>query len=85
MRTETMTIYTRENFGKYQKYGKWKVERIETDKTEIYRSLATDLLHKKLHKCTYIRSITDTCNYDGTRTVTTYYDNNVKRVYVVED
>ncbi len=51
---------------------------------EIYKSLAHDLTAKKLHKCTYIKSIADRCNYDGTRTITVTYDNNCRRIYIVE-
>lgn len=51
---------------------------------KIYKSLASDLLAKKVHKCTYINRICDRSNYDGTRTITVYYDNGTKSVYIVE-
>ena len=54
------------------------------DPAEIHKDLMNDLIAKKLHKCTYIRSIKDRPNYDGTRTITVYHDNGCKRVYVVE-
>lgn len=77
-RNETMTVFVKEG-------NKWIMSSVCTDKTEIYKSLSDDLLHKKIHKCSYIKSIKDMCNYDGTRTIITYYDNGVKRVYIVED
>ena len=74
---EKMTTYTKDGRA-------WTVARIETDATEIYKSLSADLIHKKLHKCKYIRSVADRSNYDGTRTVTVYYIDDVKRVYIVK-
>jgi len=78
MRNIQMTVYVKNERN-------WDVQRVVTDSAEIYKSLAEDLIHKKLHACKYITSIKDKCNYDGTRTVTTYYDNGVKREYIVED
>lgn len=78
MRDIMMTVFVKDG-------NKWDISNTCTDKVEIYKSLANDLLKKKIQKCDWIKSIKDTCNYDGTRTITTYYTNNVKRVYVVED
>ncbi|MCR4671956.1 MAG: hypothetical protein K5637_01800 [Lachnospiraceae bacterium] len=58
---------------------------IEDDPGEVYRKLARDMVAKKLHQCTYIKSIKDACNCDGTRDITITYDNNVRAVYTVED
>ena len=69
----------------YLKNGKnWKEGTTTTDQAEIYRSLANDMKAKFLHKCKYITRIADQCNYDGTRNITVYYDNNCKSVYTVE-
>lgn len=70
----------------------WSIEVNETNDTmtniinerNIYTSLASDLLAKKVHKCTYITRITDRSNYDGTRTIVVYYDNGTKSVYIVK-
>ena len=78
MREIMMTVFVKAG-------NKWNISNTNTDKTEIYKSLANDLLKKKIHKCEWIKSIKDVCNYDGTRTITTYYTNGVKRVYVVDD
>lgn len=78
MRKIQMTTYVKNE-------NKWNVHNVCTDTAEIYKSLAEDLIHKKLHACKYITSIKDECNYDGTRTITTYYDNGVKREYIVKD
>lgn len=76
MKSETMQILIKE--GKT-----WNVNRTVTDKEEIYRSLSHDMIAKKIHKATYIRSISDRCNYDGTRTITVTYDNDCKRIYTI--
>ena len=76
--TERMEIQTKVD-------KKYVTDRTVTDKTEIYEQLAKDLLHKKIHGCTYIKSIKDRTNYDGTRTVTATYDNGVRRIYVIKD
>jgi len=78
MRQIEMTIYTKNG-------ATWTQGRTTTDETEIYKSLAAGLLHKKIHKCSYIKSIKDACNYDGTRNVTVYYDNGVKALYTIAD
>lgn len=68
--------------------GKWETtytltEFDERGKENIYKSLMCQLVAKKLHKCTNIIRFTDSCNYDGTRTITVYYDNAMKYTYVV--
>ena len=69
----------------YTKDGsKWTQGYIDTDITSVYKSLASDMVHKKLHKCTYIRSIKDTpLYYNDMRRITVYFDNAVKAVYYV--
>ena len=61
----------------------WEVHHTETEKTEIYEALARDLIAKKIHHCTYIKSIKRVCNYDGTQTITVTYDNNCRSIYTV--
>ena len=56
----------------------------ETDENKIWESLAKDLIAKKLHKATWIRSVRDSSNYDGTRDITVYYDNGVRSIYTVK-
>ena len=63
---------------------KWCEVMTVTDKEDIYKSLATDIIAKKIHKCLWIKSIRDMSNYDGTRNITVYYDNDCKSVYTVE-
>lgn len=64
--------------------GKWEVSLTVTDKNEIWESLAKDLIAKKIHKATWIKSIRDNSNYDGTRNITVTYDNNVRSIYTVQ-
>ncbi|MCQ2978077.1 MAG: hypothetical protein MJ232_08690 [archaeon] len=78
MRKEQMTIEVKNGRS-------YETTRTEYNKEEIYKSLADDLLHKKIHKCTYITSIKDRCNYDGTRTIITTYNNAVRHIYIIED
>lgn len=56
----------------------------ENDESKIWESLAKDLIAKKLHKATWIRSVRDSSNYDGTRDITVYYDNGVRSIYTVK-
>ena len=56
----------------------------ETDENKIWESLAKDLIAKKLHKATWIKSVRDSSNYDGTRDITVYYDNGVRSIYTVK-
>ena len=77
---EKMIIYVRNS-----RKSKYHEERTVTDRTEIYEQLAADLLHKKIHKCTYIKSIVDINLYNGLRKICVYYDNNVMREYIVRD
>lgn len=64
--------------------GKWVDTHIENDWTLVNTALMEDLIHKKLHKCTYITKITDKPNYDGTREIIVYYKYDMRNVYTVE-
>lgn len=64
--------------------GKYQEIRRVTDPAEVEHDLMHDLIAKKLHSCTYIKSIKDRTNYDGTRTITVTYTNNVRRIYRIE-
>lgn len=63
--------------------GTYKETQRITDPEQIYRDLTHDLIASKLHKADYIKSIRDKCNYDGTRTITITYNNNVRRIYQI--
>jgi len=77
MRTISETRYTKTSKNAWEK--KFYTE----DVFEVYKDLSNDLIHKKLHNCSYITRITDESNYDGTRTITAYYTDGVKGVYIV--
>ena len=62
---------------------KWEVSHTVTNETEVYDSLAHDLINKKIHCCNYIKSIKHTPNYNGTQTITVNYDNDCKAVYII--
>jgi hypothetical protein len=64
---------------------KWETERVITEESEVYKSLAHDLIAKKIHACTYIKSIKRICNYDGTQTITVTYNNDCRSIYTVEN
>ena len=55
-----------------------------TEPAEVYKSLAKDMVNKKLCECRYITRIRRRSNYDGTETITVNYDNNIRSVYVIE-
>lgn len=67
-----------------KKGSKWEVHHTSTDEKTVYEDLAKALVSKKLHKCLYIKSIKDRCNYDGTRTITVNYDNGVRCIFNIE-
>lgn len=69
----------------FKKVGnKWEQTFKETNEDTVNKSLLHDIVAKKMHGATYIKRITENCNYDGTRTFTVFYDNNVKNVYTIE-
>lgn len=78
MREISMTTYSKSG-------RKWVETYKTTDKAYVYECLARDVCNKKIHKADYIRQIKNQCNYDGTRTYTVTYDNNVKTDYIVKD
>lgn len=78
MKTIGMKVYSK-------KGNKWIETYSTNDEHETYYSLARNLTSKYMHKATYIRSMKDVCNYDGTRTITAYYDNGVKAEYTVNE
>lgn len=68
----------------------WKIDHCligssDQVKADIYYSLSQDLINKKVCNCSYITKIVRYSNYDGTQTIKVYYDNNVMRVYVVDN
>lgn len=77
MREIKRIIYNRDN-------NKWRKVMTVTNKEDIYKSLATDIIAKKIHKCLWVKSIRDVSNYDGTRNISVYYNNSCKAVYTVE-
>lgn len=69
----------------YKKEGNaWKETYKETNKTIIYEQIARALHAKYIAKAPYIKRLIDYSNYDGTRTITIYYDNNIKDVFIVD-
>lgn len=79
MRQFQMTIFDKPLGSK----GNWHVCHVVTNREDIYRSLADDLISKKICGCLYIKRITRRNNYDGTQTINVYYDNDVMREYIV--
>lgn len=61
----------------------WKVNYTETNETEIYKSLAMDIINKKIQAAAYIKRIKRTSNYDGTQNIIVTYDNDCRAVYTV--
>lgn len=70
----------------YTKNGRnWEESYRNTNPADVYESLSLALINKKIHACTFIKSIKRTPNYDGTQTITVMYDNGVKTVYIVAE
>ena len=62
----------------------WKQGSIHTNAADVYRSLAEDLIAKKINGASYIRSIRRQQLYNGFQEITVYYSNDVKAVYTIE-
>ena len=54
-----------------------------TNCTDVYESLARDLINKKICQCSYIKSIKRTNLYNGFEKIIVTYDNNVRRTYTI--
>ena len=52
---------------------------------DVYRDLSHELINKKIHNCTYIKSIKRIPLYDGFQKIIVTYDNKMRRVYTVEN
>lgn len=59
----------------------WKVIWETDNEARVHEELMRDLVAKKLHECTYIKSIKETTDYTGYRTITVTYDNDTRRRY----
>lgn len=64
---------------------KWNERHTTEDPATVYESLSRVLRAKYIHRAAWVKRITDTTNYDGTRTITAYYDNGCKSVFTVRD
>lgn len=64
---------------------KWEEAYIDTDPASVYKDLAHDLESKYIFKSDFVTRITRRNNYDGTETITAYYNNGVKFVYTIEN
>lgn len=62
-----------------------EVVRTSTEKETIFRDLTSDLIAKKMNKCTYITSIRREQLYSGFINIIVYYNNGVKRVYHITE
>ena len=62
-----------------------KVCRTNTDKETIFRDLTSDLIAKKINKCSCIKSIKRNQLYNGYIDIVVFYDNGVKRVYHIKE
>ena len=69
----------------YRKNGnKWETTYTETEPAAVYKSLADDLIQKKVYKVAYIKSIICENNFDGTRRIDVYYIDGIKARYIVK-
>ena len=79
MKRESRTCYTN------SANGKWEVCFVEYNADKVHEWLMTEMIKHYIHKSNAITKVTDVNNYDGTRTITVYYDKcfHLKNVYVV--
>lgn len=76
---DTFTTYKKVN-------GKWTATYTEENPERAKECLMRDLFNHYINKCSYIKRITDRCNYNGTRTITVYMKMDtvtLKYVYIV--
>ena len=68
----------------YIKKGRtWEESFSTTDQRAVYQLLAQAMIRKYVHRAAGILRVMERNNYDGTRTVTIYYDSNCKSEYTV--
>jgi hypothetical protein len=69
----------------YTKAGKKWTESARTYSASVVKDfLLSDLIAKKINKCTYIKSIKKVCLYNGFNRFIVYYDNGVKSEYIIK-
>lgn len=61
----------------------WRQTFVETDSAKVYEDLARELVAKKLLGASWIKSVRERTNYDGTRNITVTYDNDCRSIYTV--
>lgn len=64
---------------------KWYFLNLTTDKEEIYKRIAKELVAKKINCCTYIKSIKRSQLYTGYQRIYITFSNNVRATYTIED
>lgn len=64
--------------------GKYIPDGVVEEPDRVHYMLMHDLIAKKLHNASCIKSIKDRTNYDGTRTITVTYDDNCRRIYRIK-
>lgn len=62
--------------------GKW-IKTYHDSTNDVFVSLAHELHARYIMKVTYITRVTDRNNYDGTRTIIIYYNNDFRNVYTI--
>ena len=60
----------------------WINTYIDTDNASVYKSLASDIIAKKINQARYIKSIKRVQHYTHVEIIVTY-DNNVRSLYYV--
>lgn len=64
---------------------KWEHSFTDHVEENVYKSLANDLIAKKINGCSYIRSIKRTPLYNGYQKIVVMHDNGVRTTYIVEE
>ena len=62
----------------------WDFCRREENPEEVYKKLASDMIAKKINKCTYITRITRSNLYNGYEKIYILYNNGVRVTYQIE-
>ena len=80
---EKLRPYNTDNGARRFTYKDKQLIRV-TDSIVNYQELSNRLISKKLHHCSWIKSIRSENNYNGTTTIKIIYDNNTTDKFVIK-
>ena len=83
--TQTQPTNTISRFTYVKNNGVYELTHTEYKAEDVYQRLSTDLIAKKINKCTYITRITRSNLYNGFVRIYVYYNNGVYACYTIAE